>query len=97
MEDIGVGEIITTFIDSEATLKGPDEGDLKTLSSSSNVPMLYNGGVGSVEHIKSILHDTNFSGVVCGAFFVLNGKLRSPLISYLSDDEMASLISDKIQ
>ena len=52
--------------------------------------MLYNGGIGSLADMKYILNETHFSGVVCGAYFVLNGKLRSPLISYLNEEEMAS-------
>ena len=96
IEDLGVGEIITTFIDKEATLEGPEEEDLRKLSSSTRVPMLYQGGIGSLEDIKFIFQNTSFTGVACGAFFVLNGRLRSPLISYLNEEEMASLISDKI-
>jgi len=96
IEDLGVGEILITFVDNEATLEGPYDGDLNILSSSSTVPMLYNGGIGSLADMKYILNETHFSGVVCGAYFVLNGKLRSPLISYLNEEEMASLISDKI-
>lgn len=53
-KDLGAGEIFLTSIDYEGTGKGPDYELIKLVQTSTNLPIIYSGGVGSMDHIKKI-------------------------------------------
>ena len=53
-EDLGAGEIFLTSIDFEGTGKGPDYDLIKLVQSSTNLPIIYSGGVGDLNHIKKL-------------------------------------------
>lgn len=83
--DHGVGEIILNIVNLDGTLMGPDKKIFKILPEV-NIPLIYQGGISSIDDIISIL-SLGFQSVAVGAYFVLYGNYNSVLISYLNDDE----------
>ena len=93
LENLGFGEILFNLVDKESFMQGPDIELAKIISKETNIPTLYQGGIGSVDDIIHVLKESEISGVACGAFFVLNGKFRTPLISYLEKDDFKKIHS----
>lgn len=65
-EEHGAGSILFTNVDYEGLLKGFDTEPLMELLNSVNIPVIYAGGVTSMDDIKK-LSKTNVSGIVLGS------------------------------
>lgn len=52
--DSGVEALVVTEISRDGTLEGPDEVGLRALLSATNVPVVASGGVGTLEHLRSL-------------------------------------------
>ena len=65
-EEKGAGGILFTNVDFEGLLKGFDTEPLLELLNSVNIPVIYSGGVTSIEDIEK-LSKTDVSGVVVGS------------------------------
>ncbi len=81
----GVGELILTSIDSEGKMRGYDVAILKTLGSVS-IPVILNGGAGSVLDIKVAL-DAGADAVGVSSFFVYYGANKAVLINTPKEEE----------
>jgi len=89
--DIGVGEIIINSVDMDGTLKGPDLDLLKILSDKINVPLIYNGGISSIDDIEKVF---NFGcSVAAGSFFVFHGPHKAVLITYPSQNQISNILT----
>lgn len=86
----GVGEVLLTSVDREGTMRGMDLDLIREASDAVDVPLVANGGVGSVEHIQQALH-SGASAVAAGAYFVFQGPHRAVLITYLGEAEFSAL------
>ena len=73
-EKLGAGSILFTNIDYEGLLKGFDIKPLTELLDAVNIPVIYSGGVTSIEDIKK-LSETNIAGVVVGSA-LYKGKIN---------------------
>lgn len=85
-EEIGVGEIVLTSIDHEGQMQGYDFELMREVSKSINIPLIANGGAGSINDIKEILAQTDVSACAASSLFVFYGKQKAVLISYLEED-----------
>lgn len=86
-ESLGAGEIFINCITNDGTYNGLDNNYLKILLSQLKIPLIPCGGIGSFNHIcESIL--AGFDTVSAGSYFVLTGKNKAVLISYLSNDQI---------
>ncbi len=65
--DSGVEALVVTEISRDGTLQGPDEAGLEALLSATAIPVVASGGVGSLDHLRSLA-----SVAVVGA----DGQLR---------------------
>ena len=81
----GCGEILINNIDLEGTNKGPNLNLANISSSWLSKPVLYGGGVGSHQHVKSLLDIPSLSGVVVGNMSIYHGNRRAVLPSYFYD------------
>lgn len=88
--DAGAGEILLTAVDREGTMTGLDLALIREAASAVSVPLIANGGVGSLIDIEQGL-GAGASAVAAGAYFVFNGPHRAVLISYLEDSQFAKL------
>ena len=64
-EDIGVGEVLLTSVDNEGCETGFDYELYEKITKVINLPIIVNGGYGSIDHITK-LKNFNISGVAIG-------------------------------
>lgn len=69
VQELGAGEIIITSVDKEGTGKGLDEELISKVSKESSVPLIVHGGIGSKDHVKNILKDSNVDAVSAASIF----------------------------
>ncbi len=65
MADIGVKTIVYTDVATDGTLAGPNVAAMAEMVRSVNADIIASGGVGSIEHIKSLI-PTGVEGVIVG-------------------------------
>jgi cyclase len=87
----GAGEVLLNTIYNDGVMKGMDLSLIKETSSSCSVPVIYMGGVGSLEDIKLAV-DEGAKAVGVGSFFVFHGPHKGVLITYPSQDVLNDLI-----
>ncbi len=73
-QEHGAGGILFTNVDYEGLLKGFDTEPLLELLNSVDIPVIYSGGVTSIDDIKK-LSETSVSGVVIGSA-LYKGKIK---------------------
>jgi len=83
----GAGEVLINAVHKDGTLAGPDLSLIQTAASKLPVPLIYAGGVSSLNDIKSCM-DSGASAVGAGAFFVFNGPYRAVLVTYPSSEDL---------
>ncbi len=86
----GAGEILLTSVDREGTLSGMDIPLIEEASAMVDVPLIANGGAGSLADIQGAVK-AGASAVAAGAFFVFHGPHRAVLITYPRYEELREL------
>lgn len=81
LENRGVGEIIVTSINREGTWNGFDLSLFKEVSYAVNVPIIGNGGAGSIKDIQ-LAFEANISAVGLGNMVVYQKKDMGVLINF---------------
>ena len=69
IQELGAGEIIITFIDSEGTGKGIDLNIVKKIIEHVKVPLILNGGIGKKEDAHELLSFKEISGLAISSMF----------------------------
>jgi imidazole glycerol-phosphate synthase subunit HisF len=90
LEDLGVGEIFLTSVDREGTMEGYDVDLIRRVSAAVSVPVVANGGAGSIPDFGLALNDGGASAVAAGAMFVFHGPHRAVLITYPTQAQLAA-------
>lgn len=91
LENAGVGEILITSMDKEGTWSGFDVELTKKVSDAVGVPVIANGGAGSVEHISEVVKKANASAVCLGSMVVYQQKGMGVLVNFPDKYKLASL------
>ncbi len=86
----GAGEVLLTCVDKEGTLEGLDLDLISQAAEAVPVPLIANGGVGSLSDISAGLA-AGASAVTAGAYFVFHGPHRAVLITYLDESDFTTL------
>jgi len=81
-EEAGAGEIVLTSIGHEGSMSGYDIELTARVAGAVRIPVVANGGAGSVEHFVAAVRDGGASAVAAGSMFVFIGRHRAVLISY---------------
>jgi imidazole glycerol-phosphate synthase subunit HisF len=68
-ESLGAGEILLTSIDLEGTMKGYDMELITAVSEAVNIPVIANGGAGTLQDFKDALTIGGASAVAAGSIF----------------------------
>jgi imidazole glycerol-phosphate synthase subunit HisF len=89
-ENLGAGEILLTSIDQEGTYRGYHIELIKEISSVVSIPIIANGGAGSMIHLKKAI-ESGASAVAAGNMFVFQRPLNAVLISYPNLSEIEDL------
>ena len=82
VQNKGAGEIILTSVENEGLKNGLNLELYKLVEDHVNVPLIANGGVGSLEDITNFFDSSSFAAVACGALFVFFGSRNAVLINY---------------
>lgn len=90
----GVGELLINSVDREGLRIGYDIQTLKTIASNLNIPVIINGGAGSLAHMKMAISEGGASAVAAGAMFVYNSVHNGVLISYPKYQVIKELFSN---
>lgn len=91
LEEMGAGEIILTSVNKEGTMSGYDNELIKLVASAVSVPVIANGGAGSLQHFTEAMK-AGAAAIAAGSMFVFTGKIRGVLINYPSEAELNSII-----
>jgi len=82
LEAAGVGEILITSVDREGTWSGMDIELIKRVTACSSVPVIAQGGAGTVEHIKQAIAEGKANAVAMGSMVVYQKKDFGVLINF---------------
>ena len=83
-----VGEIFVNSIDLEGTMLGPDNQLIKIIKDNTELPIIYSGGIGTYDHIKSIFQSFDINAVACGSIFNFTDTNPIRLKSYLNSHKL---------
>jgi cyclase len=87
-EKMGAGEIIVTSIVRDGTFQGYDLDLLQAVCSGVSVPVIANGGAGSLNDFELAITRGGCSAVAAGSMFVFAAKGQGVLINYPSEAEL---------
>ena len=93
-QQCGAGEILLTSIDREGIGQGVDLDLVKQVSAAVDIPVIAQGGVGHLEHIKQAVNLAGASAVAAGSFFTFHGKHKAVLLTYPAYHELENLFID---
>jgi len=82
MQDYGAGEILLTSIDREGTWGGYDLDLIRSVTKVVDIPVIANGGAGSVEDIAEAVKKGNASAVALGSMVVYQKKGMGVLVNF---------------
>ena len=93
IQEEGAGEIILTSIDKEGKKNGLDLNLYKLIEDHIRIPLVANGGIGSIKDIERFFDNSSFAAVACGALFVFFGKRNAVLINYPDQVSVEKIMS----
>ena len=93
VQDRGAGEIILTSIENEGLKIGLDLELYRFVEEYVEVPLIANGGVGSISDITDFFNISSFAAVACGSLFVFFGNRDAVLINYPDKVTLENIMS----
>lgn len=93
-QQCGAGEILLTSIDREGVGQGLDLDLVKQVTAAVDIPVIAQGGVGHLEHIRQAVKVSGASAVASGSFFTFHGKHKAVLLTYPAYHELEKLFLD---
>jgi cyclase len=87
-ESLGAGEIVLTSIDRDGTYTGYDLEVLGQVSAAVGIPVIANGGAGTIADFTRAVTETGCTAVAAGSMFVFAAPGEGVLISYPSEAEL---------
>ncbi|UCD17685.1 MAG: imidazole glycerol phosphate synthase subunit HisF [Candidatus Zixiibacteriota bacterium] len=90
-EHLGAGELLVTSVDKEGTWEGYDVELLKKITSCVSVPVIANGGAGSIEDFARAVTAGGASAVAAGSMVVYQKKDLGVLINFPGRDILDEL------
>jgi imidazole glycerol-phosphate synthase subunit HisF len=82
LEYAGVGELLITSVEREGSWDGYDCELIKSITKNVQVPVIANGGCGSVEHIGEVVKQANASACAVGSMVVYQKKGMGVLVNF---------------
>jgi cyclase len=89
----GAGEIVIQSVDQDGTKSGPDIELARFVLETTDLPLVYAGGVASLEH-ASMVWNTGIDAVAAGSWFVFNGAHDAVLVTYPRRSKIRSAIDE---
>lgn len=91
METAGAGEILLTAVDREGTGQGYDTELIRQVAGAVGIPVIANGGAGTLDHLKAAL-DAGATALTAGSMFVFHGRRRAVLINFPTKAELEKVL-----
>lgn len=91
VENLGAGEILLNSIDRDGTYLGFELDLVSSVSNSVNIPVIAQGGAGSLEDFRKAIV-CGASAVAAGSFFVFQRPHNAVLISYPSQEDLKKYV-----
>jgi cyclase len=82
LEKLGVGELLVTSMDYDGTWKGYDIEIIKKISDAVSIPIIANGGAGSIQHMEDAVNLGGASAVALGSMVVYQSKGMGVLVNF---------------
>ncbi len=92
LQNLGAGEILLTSMDRDGTWSGYDIDILKRVTDAVSVPVIANGGAGSVAHIRAAVKQGGASAVALGSMVVYQSKGMGVLVNFPDATELAAAL-----
>ena len=90
-QEMGAGELILTSVDHEGIGIGYDLDLISQVARAVHIPVIAQGGAGSLVDFKSAVDLGHVSAVAAGAFFTFYGKHKAVLLTYPNYEELEKL------
>ena len=94
LETLGAGELLITSMDRDGTWEGYDIYLTKMITDSVNVPVIANGGAGSVEDIRKVIKEGEASAVALGSMIVFQAKGMGVLVNFPDKNELEIVLNE---
>lgn len=91
LESAGVGEIMLTSVDRESSWSGYDVELTREVASSVKVPVMANGGAGTIKHIEAVFNQGMAAAAVLGSMIVYQKKGMGVLVNFPDKDKLSKL------
>jgi len=88
MVEYGVGELLITSMDKDGTWEGYDVNLIKKITAAVEVPVIANGGAGSIEHMKDAVKSGHASALALGSMVVYQKKGMGVLVNFPDKKEL---------
>jgi imidazole glycerol-phosphate synthase subunit HisF len=92
LENLGAGELLITSMEKDGTWLGYDLDILNKISSTVNIPVIANGGAGSLNHIFDVIKNTKVSAVALGSMVLYQGKGLGVLVNFPDKNHLNKLL-----
>lgn len=93
VERLGAGEILLTSVDREGTWRGFDVELTAQVAQAVAIPVIANGGAGSVDHIGEVVKRGHASAVAMGSMVVYQGKGLGVLVNFPDARRLKEILS----
>lgn len=93
LERQGVGEILLTSMDKEGTWSGFDIDLTRKVTDAVSIPVIANGGAGSIEHIGEVVKKGHASAVGLGSLVVYQKKGMGVLVNFPDRKQLEKALS----
>lgn len=91
-ERLGAGEILLTSIDREGTWSGFDLDLVRSVAEAVDIPVIANGGAGSLEDIGQVVKSASASAVALGSMVVFQKKDMGVLVNFPDEPELRRVL-----
>lgn len=92
-EQLGAGEILLTSIDREGTWQGFDVDLVRSVTQAVSVPVIAHGGAGSLQHVRTVVHEGGASAVALGSMVVFQKQGMGVLVNFPDPAELAQALA----
>lgn len=96
LEALGAGELLVTSMDRDGTWSGFETELLKEITSNVTIPVIANGGAGSISHIQSVIKEAKVSAVALGSIVVYQAKDLGVLVNFPDKTELEKSIYESM-
>lgn len=92
VEQQGAGEILLTSMDRDGTWSGYDIDLVRKVTDSVSIPVIANGGAGTIQHIEDVVKNGGASAVSLGSMVVYQQKGMGVLVNFPDKQELEKRI-----